>query len=179
MHPQQEIRGGMTTILVVLFAFALLSVLGDAFQWVLSRIESGASKVSRQRDQWRERAEKREKLRIPRTAVVASTPEPNLNELTGLDFESHVAELLYKAGFSDVRRTPFTNDQGADLLAKKAGSLVVIQVKRYKGPVGNRAVQEVAAALRFYDGQEAWVVTNSTFTPAADKLAKKNRSAPV
>jgi restriction system protein len=94
--------------------------------------------------------------------------------LSGVEFESVVAKLLREHGFEDVRGTPATGDQGADLLATDGGRLVVIQVKRYSAAVGNSAVQEVAAALRFYDGDEAWVITSSTFTPSARALAQKN-----
>lgn len=51
---------------------------------------------------------------------------------------------------------------------------IVIQAKRYKCPVGNHAVQEVVAAIRFYRGAEGMVVTNSTFTSSARALAEKN-----
>jgi len=40
--------------------------------------------------------------------------------------------------------------------------------------VGNKAVQEVVAAINFYDASEGWVITNSVFTPAAKALAQKN-----
>jgi restriction system protein len=35
-------------------------------------------------------------------------------------------------------------------------------------------VQEVVAALKFYKADEAWVVTNSSFTPSARSLAQAN-----
>ena len=42
------------------------------------------------------------------------------------------------------------------------------------GPVGNGAVQEIAAALRFDPEDEGWVVTNSSFSRAARSLAEAN-----
>jgi len=94
---------------------------------------------------------------------------------TGIDFETQLAKLLKEeAGFESVVGTPTTGDQGADLIAKKDGKTIVIQAKRYKGPVGNGAVQEVVAAIRFYNAHEGWVVTNSTFTPSARALAHAN-----
>jgi restriction system protein len=104
---------------------------------------------------------------LPNTAEDFST-------LTGVDFETHVARLLKEAGFESVVGTPTTGDQGADLIAKKNGKTIAIQAKRYKGPVGNGAVQEVVAAIRFYNADEGWVVTNSTFTPSALALAHAN-----
>jgi restriction endonuclease len=93
--------------------------------------------------------------------------------LTGIDLETRLANLLKEAGFG-VAGTPATGDQGADLIAKKHGRTIAIQAKGYKGPVGNGAVQEIVGALRFYNADEGWVVTNSTFTPSARSLARAN-----
>jgi Restriction endonuclease len=98
--------------------------------------------------------------------------QPDLGSLSGAEFETHIARLLISAGY-DVVGTPKTGDQGADLIAKKDGKKVIIQAKRYQGPVGNKAVQEVISALSFYGGDEGWVVTNSTFTTSAKALAQK------
>lgn len=101
-----------------------------------------------------------------------NTGEADVKDLTGVEFETHVAKLLRSAGY-EVQGTPTTGDQGADLIAKKGGRKVIIQAKRYEGAVGNKAVQEVISAVRFYGGDEGWVVTNSTFTPSAVALAQK------
>lgn len=98
--------------------------------------------------------------------------QPDFGSLSGAEFETHIARFLISAGY-DVIGTPKTGDQGADLIAKKDGKKVIIQAKRYEGPVGNKAVQEVISALSFYDGDEGWVVTNSTFTASAKALARK------
>ena len=73
-----------------------------------------------------------------------------------------------------VTATAATGDQGADIIASKAERRVIIQAKRYRGAVGNKAVQEVVRAILFYGGTEGCVVTNSTFTPAARALAQIN-----
>jgi hypothetical protein len=95
-----------------------------------------------------------------------------IDAMTGVEFESYVARRLRDHGF-EVCGTPITGDQGADLIATKDGRTAVIQTKRYSGNVGNAAVQEVLAARTFYDAPDAWVITNSTFTPAARALATK------
>lgn len=65
---------------------------------------------------------------------------------------------------------------GADLIAVDAqGRKIVIQCKRNGKPVGVTAVQEVLGAKHFYRANEAWVVTNSTFTVAAKKLARSSK----
>jgi restriction system protein len=101
----------------------------------------------------------------------ARTTSPN--GLSGIEFEVWVAKLLKENGYDDVRGTPATGDQGADLIAKKDGRTIIIQAKRYQGTVGNKAVQEVISAVGFYNGDEGWVVTSSTFTPSAKALAHK------
>jgi len=98
----------------------------------------------------------------------------NVNNLTGVEFETHISKVLKEHGFNDVRGTPATGDQGADLIAKKDGKTIIIQAKRYQGTVGNKAVQEVISAVQFYNGNEGWVITNSTFTPSAKALAQKS-----
>ena len=100
-------------------------------------------------------------------------PTADLNSLSGVDFEGYVADKLKKAGFEDIRGTPTTGDQGVDLLARWEGRLVAIQVKRQMGTVGNGAVQEVTAGRQFYGADEAWVVTNSSFSASALALAQK------
>jgi len=97
----------------------------------------------------------------------------DVSEMRGVDFESHLMSLLREKGFTNIRGTPTTGDQGADLLAKKDGKNIVIQAKRYTGSVGNKAVQEVASAVSFYGGDEGWVITNSTFTKSAKELAQR------
>jgi restriction system protein len=51
---------------------------------------------------------------------------------------------------------------------------VVLQCKLYARPVGNKAVQEVAAARTYYDAGFAAVVSNADYTEAARRLARRN-----
>jgi restriction system protein len=91
--------------------------------------------------------------------------------MTGREFEEFLARLFEQMGYSDIRMTP-ANDQGGDLVCvSPIGTSTVVQAKRWKGPVGNGAVQEVLGAMRHYGCDEGIVVTNSTFTSAATRLA--------
>ncbi len=123
---------------------------------------------------------RRVRLRLPelfaeyhRQQKSRSTPQGELSSLSGVEFETYVARILRAARF-DVTGTPMTGDQGADLIAKKGTRTIVIQAKRFRGSVGNHAVQEVVGAVKFYGGTEGLVVTNSTFTRSARALAQKN-----
>ena len=96
-----------------------------------------------------------------------------LRSLTGVDFERAVAELYRRMGYK-VELTPQSGDQGADLIATKLGERLAVQAKQWAGPVGNSAVQEVAAAIRHYKAHRGVVVTTSSFTKSATDLAKSN-----
>jgi hypothetical protein len=97
-----------------------------------------------------------------------------LHNMSGVEFEVWVVKVLKETGFNDVRGTPASGDQGADIIAKKDGRIIIIQTKRNKGAVGNKAVQEVISAIQYYGGDEGWVITNSTFTSSAKALAQKS-----
>jgi HJR/Mrr/RecB family endonuclease len=101
-------------------------------------------------------------------------PIKNFDELSGVDFEVYLKNILTKHGFEDICLTPTTGDQGADLIATKDGRRIAIQAKRYKGVVGNRAVQEIVAALKFYRADEGWVITSGIFSQSACDLAQVN-----
>jgi restriction endonuclease Mrr len=91
--------------------------------------------------------------------------------MTGPEFEAFLARLFSRMGYTDISTTA-TNDQGGDILClSPRGVRIVVQAKRWKGTVGNSAVQELLGAMRFYSRTEGMVVTNSTFTDAARELA--------
>lgn len=91
----------------------------------------------------------------------------------GYEFEEYVAKLYQKLGF-ETTVTRKSGDQGADIIAERQGRKYIIQAKFYNSPVGNKAVQEVVAALAIYEADYGIVVTNSTYTQSAIELAKAN-----
>lgn len=108
-----------------------------------------------------------------KAAYVVRRPEyagPAIPEMTGVEFEVYLGRLLRNQGY-ETAGTPASHDQGADLILHKEGRRVVVQAKRWAGPVGNKAVQETIAAKMFYKADDAWLVTNSTFTKSARQLA--------
>ena len=106
---------------------------------------------------------------------LANISRKKLNEMEGHEFESFCAQILQKNGYRHVEVTQGSSDYGADILARKRGRKCVIQCKRYTTPVGSNPVQEVVAARKYYDAKKAVVMTNSTFTPNAKRLAKANK----
>ena len=80
---------------------------------------------------------------------------------------------LAKAGYK-VKVTKKSGDQGADLIVEKEGVSTAIQTKKYAGNVGNTAVQEVVASMKYYDCDKAMVITTGKFTKGAFELASRN-----
>lgn len=91
------------------------------------------------------------------------------------DFEELIAALFRRMGY-EASATKKAGDQGVDIIASKGSIKIAIQAKCYPNSVvGNSAVQAVVAGMRFYQANEACVVTNSTYTQSAIELAKANR----
>ena len=99
----------------------------------------------------------------------------NIDNMSGIQFEQFLKLLFERLGYANVQSTPVTGDQGADLHCNSPdGTRVVVQAKRWKGTVGNSAIQEVLGALLFYDCEIGFVVTNSSFTESARRLAERD-----
>lgn len=96
-----------------------------------------------------------------------------IEHLNGFEFEELIGELFRKAGYK-VKVTKKSGDQGADLVIEKDGVCTAIQTKKYAGSVGNTAVQEVVAAMKYYDCDKAMVITTGSFTKGAFELASRN-----
>lgn len=97
-----------------------------------------------------------------------------MEKMTGIEFEKFIGGCFENKGYK-VRVTKATGDQGADLvLEDEKGILTAVQVKKYSGSVGNKAVQEVVASMKFYDCDKAMIVTTGKFTKSAFELASKN-----
>lgn len=112
-----------------------------------------------------------EKLKLNRMAKYGMD---YIDKMDGFQFEVYLKALFQKLGYKpEVTRK--TGDYGADLVLKGKNK-IVIQAKRYnqKNKVGISAVQEILGAKEYYKANEAWVITNSTFTPQAIKLAESS-----
>lgn len=96
------------------------------------------------------------------------------DNMEGHDFEYFCADLLRKNGFSDVKVTQGSGDQGIDVLATKDGIKYGVQCKCYSSDIGNKAVQEVFSGKTFYNCHVGVVLTNRYFTASAKELAEKN-----
>ena len=145
------IAGGVLVVVLALFAPAVVAV-----------VVGGAVTLALAIGSWSRRS--RDGLARRRGLGAAE-------HMSGEEFEDWLAILFRAAGWR-VRHTRVTGDFGADLvLGHGAVDEVVVQAKRQARPVGVAAVQQAAAARLHYGTDQAMVVTNSTFTPAALELA--------
>lgn len=97
----------------------------------------------------------------------------DVTDLSGVEYEQHCARILEMNGWT-AKTTPGSGDQGVDVIANKGPTTVAIQCKKYSKPVGNAAVQEIVAGMRFFRAQYGAVVTNAGYTPQAQSLAQAN-----
>ncbi len=107
---------------------------------------------------------------VEAVAEAADLPEEDAPPEDGIGYEQFCLGRLKAAGWR-AHPTPASGDQGADIVATRGRIRLVVQCKRYGKPVGNAAVQEAAAARRYWEADAAAVVSNAGFTPAARKLA--------
>ncbi|MEO6805428.1 MAG: restriction endonuclease [Edaphobacter sp.] len=96
------------------------------------------------------------------------------DDMTPPEFEVFCAEELSRAGWN-AHVTKQSGDQGTDVVAEKGEMRVVVQCKLYSQPVGNKSVQEIAAAKAHYQARYGVVVTNNRYTLAAEQLASTNK----
>jgi hypothetical protein len=142
---------------------------GMAWQEAEREKQRKQQEVDERRRKEAEESAAREKWRL----YHESKTMDEISMMSGTEFEEFLARLFSRMGYADIQLTP-VNDQGGDLLClSPSGRRIVIQAKRWKGSVGNEAVQELLGAMRNYGCTEGMVVTNSTFTQAAYELAKK------
>lgn len=98
----------------------------------------------------------------------------SLNNIdTGAQFEQYL-ETIFKDLNYKVKLNGKTGDQGADLILKVNDFVYVVQAKYYSSSLDNTPVQEVVGSLKYYNANQAVVVTNSIFTKGAINLAKAN-----
>ena len=92
---------------------------------------------------------------------------------TGSEFELYLGALFKDLGYK-VKHTGKTGDQGCDLILKKKNCIYAVQAKFYTGKLSNTPIQEVFGSLKYYNANRGVVITNSSFTSDAKKLAKVN-----
>lgn len=98
----------------------------------------------------------------------------SIDTMDGHDYEYFCADVLKHHGYDNVQVTRGSGDQGVDITAERDGIKYAVQCKRYSQAVGNKAVQEIYAGMRFYGCHVGIIMTNNYFTSSAKELAKRN-----
>ena len=117
-----------------------------------------------------QRAHNRAQRQAERDRMVAAA-----DTMTGPEFERYVARLMRRTGFREVRVSGGAGDLGADIVARAPdGRRVVVQCKRYTGPVGDPHIQKFNGTVRTIHGADvALFVTTGRPTTRAYDLADR------
>ncbi len=97
----------------------------------------------------------------------------DIDTMTGIEFEHYVAGLLRQNGYCKVKLTE-RYDYDVDIIPEKDGVRWGFQAKRHNGLVKANAVRQVVTGLRMYGCDQAAVITNSSFSVVAQRLAYAN-----
>lgn len=96
-----------------------------------------------------------------------------IDSMRRIEFKLYVEKLFENMGYK-VDITSSAGKYGVDLLLKKDGKFIAVQVIKYEKKVDVSSVQQIFSAKTHYRAHEAWIVTNNTFTNNACNLAKKS-----
>lgn len=95
------------------------------------------------------------------------------DDMNPYDYEHFCAAEFNKIGW-DANATQGSSDQGVDVIATKNDVTLVAQCKKFMKPVGNKAVQEIVAGMKFYGASIGLVIAPNGYTNSAKKLAEAN-----
>jgi HJR/Mrr/RecB family endonuclease len=138
------------------------------------KAEEEQARSARQREQEKRQREEEKRRRIE-ALLRRDAVGDEINYMSGSEFERFMADPFRQKGYA-VEETKTTGDQGVDLILPDLdGKRVVIQLKRWSGPVGNAAVQATFGGMAHYQADEGWIITTSTFTKSARELAPSTR----
>lgn len=101
------------------------------------------------------------------------------NQTKGIEFEKHCMNLLQQLGFTSVKQTGRSGDQGADILGTYGNTLYVFQCKDHGVKQGNWSIQEVLGSKSIYNASRAVVISRTGFTRGALHLARANYCLPL
>ena len=98
----------------------------------------------------------------------------DIEQIEPIAFEHFVGDVFKELGYK-TKVTSDKKDFGGDVVAKKGGDTIIIQVKHRNSSdwlVSNDAVQQAVAAMPVYKANKSMVVTNGEFTEHAYKQAR-------
>lgn len=103
------------------------------------------------------------------------TMYPNLDSLSGVEFENVCQLLLEKMGFT-TRTTKASGDGGIDLIAYSSeplfSGIYIIQCKRYTGSVGEPVIRDLYGVVTSERANKGILMTTGHFTRSAVAFAE-------
>jgi hypothetical protein len=99
----------------------------------------------------------------------------NVDAMNGIEFEHYAAALLANEGFTDVKVTRASGDNGVDIMATRSEKRYAIQAKRYKGTVSRRAVSDAVAGMLPYGCNACMVITSGRLSLKAMHFARAHQ----
>ena len=95
-------------------------------------------------------------------------------DMDPFEYEHYCSSIFRNNGW-DSKATQGSSDQGVDVIAKKDDIKLVAQCKKFTKAVGNKAVQEIVAGIKYYQADIGIVIAPNGFTKSAEKLAEANK----
>jgi restriction system protein len=96
-------------------------------------------------------------------------------QMDGRIFEFFCADILLIEGYTNIKVTKASADNGVDIMAEKDGQDYIVQCKCLSHTCSNKAVQEIVSAKTIYKSKKMIVMCNRTFSMSATILANTNK----
>jgi restriction system protein len=98
-------------------------------------------------------------------------------------FEALIKLLLEEMGYTGVQVTAPTNDKGVDVVADIELGISsvreVVQVKRHKGGIGRKVLDELRGSLHRFDAVRGTIITTGSFSSGTKHAAFERGAAPI
>jgi restriction system protein len=104
-------------------------------------------------------------------------------QISPIQFEKLISDLLVAMGYDDVLVTAPTNDKGVDVTAVSQQGITtvkeVIQVKKQSGNVQRPVLDSLRGSLHRFDAFQGTIITLSDFAKGAKDAAYEKGAAPI
>ena len=98
-------------------------------------------------------------------------------------FEALIKLLLEEMGYTDVETTSPVNDKGVDVVANMEFGISsvreVVQVKRHKGNIGRRVLDQLRGSLHRFSAMRGTIITTGGFSRGTIQAAFERGAAPI
>jgi restriction system protein len=97
----------------------------------------------------------------------------DLEGLDGHDFEAAMIMVFQRMGYQ-TERGKLANDEGRDIILRRADQLIVVECKHQKAAIGRPVIQKLhSAVITYRNASSGLVVATSSFSAAAYKYLEE------